>query len=76
MFPAIANDLGTPEGNGVYSLVGHEATTLPVSEGTMVMVEIDDAGTVIDVDPVETERAACDMQSPLKSDVAWCRDED
>lgn len=42
----------------------------------MVMVEIDDAGTVIDVDPVETERAACDMQSPLKSDVAWCRDED
>ena len=41
--------LWTPEGNRVYPLVAHEAKTTPLPEGTMVAVEINEAGAVIDV---------------------------
>ena len=50
----------------VYSLAAHEAKTTRLPEGTMVTVEIDEAGTIVDVHPVETEMAACDKRHHCK----------
>lgn len=58
--------LWTPEGNQVYSLEEHDAKTSPLREGTMVTVEINEAGTVIDLHPVETEVGACDKRHHCK----------
>lgn len=58
--------LWTPEGNQVYSLAGHETKTKQLAEGMMVTVEIDEAGAVVDLHPVETEVAACDKRHHCK----------
>jgi len=58
--------LWTPEGNKVYSLEEHEAKTNHLPEGTMVTVEINESGTVIDLHPVETEVGACDKRHHCK----------
>ena len=58
--------LWTPEGDKVYPLDNHEAKTKQLPEGTMVTVEIDEAGAVIDVHLVETEMAACDKRHHCK----------
>jgi hypothetical protein len=58
--------LWTPEGTLVYSLVAHEAKTAGLAEGTMVTVEIDEGGIVVDVYPVETRIAACDKRHSCK----------
>ena len=58
--------LWTPEGDKVYPLDSHEAQTKNFAEGTMVTVEINEAGAVIDVHPVETEMAACDKRHHCK----------
>ena len=66
--PASAEEvkLWTPDGHKVYSLAAHEAKTVRFPEGTMVTVEIDEAGTVVDVHSVETEQAACDTRHHCK----------
>lgn len=58
--------LWTPEGNQVYSLEEHDAKTNPLPEGTMVTVEINESGNVIDLHPVETEVGACDKRHHCK----------
>jgi hypothetical protein len=58
--------LWTPEGNQVYSLEEHEAKTNRLREGTMVTVEINEFGNVIDLHPVETEVGACDKRHHCK----------
>ena len=58
--------LWTPEGTRVYSLVAHEAKTAGLAEGTMVTVEIDERGIVVDVYAVETRIAACDKRHHCK----------
>ncbi|WP_447984690.1 hypothetical protein [Nitrospira sp. Nam74] len=58
--------LWTPEGDKLYSLEEHEAKTTHLAEGTMVTVEINESGHVIDVHPVETEVGACDKRHHCK----------
>lgn len=58
--------LWTPEGERVYSVVQHETTIRRLPADTMVTIEVDEAGTVIDVHPVETEMAACDKRHHCK----------
>jgi hypothetical protein len=58
--------LWTPEATRVYSLAEHTAKTSRLSEGTMVTVEIDEAGTVVNLHPVETEVAVCDKRHHCK----------
>jgi hypothetical protein len=58
--------LWTPEGNKLYSLEEHEAKTTYLPEGTMVTVEINESGHVIDLHPVETEVGACDKRHHCK----------
>jgi hypothetical protein len=58
--------LWTPEGNQVYSLAEHEAKTNHLPQGTMVTVEINESGNVIELHPVETEVAACDKRHHCK----------
>jgi hypothetical protein len=58
--------LWTPEGNQVYLLEEHEAKTNRLREGTMVTVEINEFGNVIDLHPVETEVGACDKRHHCK----------
>ncbi|MEX5219093.1 MAG: hypothetical protein NW701_14790 [Nitrospira sp.] len=58
--------LWTPEAEKVYSLAEHEAKATQLPEGTMVTVEIDETGTVLDLHPVETEVAACDKRHHCK----------
>lgn len=58
--------LWTPEAETVYSLTEYEAKTAHLPEGTMVTVEVDETGTVVDVHPVETEVAACDKRHRCK----------
>jgi hypothetical protein len=58
--------LWTPEAERIYSLAEHEAKTSLLPEGTMVTVEIDETGTVVDVHSVETEVAACDKRHHCK----------
>lgn len=59
--------LWTPEAERVYSLAEHEAKVGQLPEGTMmVTLEVDEAGTVIDLHPVETEVAACDKRHHCK----------
>ena len=58
--------LWTPEGNQVYSLAEHEAKTNHLPQGTMVTVEINESGNVIELHSVETEVAACDKRHHCK----------
>lgn len=58
--------LWTPEGNQVYSLVEHDTKVEQFPEGTMVTVEVDEAGNVLDLYPVESEIAACDKRHHCK----------
>lgn len=58
--------LWTPEGNRVYSLAEHATKTSQLPEGTMVTVEINEAGAVIEARPVETELSACDKRHHCK----------
>ncbi|WP_447598622.1 hypothetical protein [Nitrospira sp. Nam80] len=58
--------LWTPEAEKIYSLAEHEGKTMQLPEGTMVTVEIDETGTVVDLHPVETEVAACDKRHHCK----------
>ena len=58
--------LWTPEGNKVYSLEEHAAKTTHLPEGTMVTVEINESGHVIDLHPVDTEVGACDTRHHCK----------
>ena len=58
--------LRTPEGDMVDSLAEHETKIGQLPEGTMVTVEIDEAGAVVDVQPIETEVAACDKRHHCK----------
>jgi len=58
--------LWTPEGDKVYPLDSHQDKINHLAEGTMVTVEINEAGTVINANPVETEVAACDKRHHCK----------
>ena len=58
--------LWTPEGNRTYSLEEHEAKTDHLRQGTMVTVELNEYGNVIDLRPVETQVAACDKRHRCK----------
>lgn len=58
--------LWTPEGDKVYSLEEHDAKTNHLPEGTMVTVEVDEYGHVMDLHPIETEVAACDKRHHCK----------
>lgn len=58
--------LWTPEGNRIYSLAEHQTKTDHLRQGTMVTVEIDEAGYVIDLHPVETQVGACDKRHHCK----------
>jgi hypothetical protein len=58
--------LWTPEAERIYSLAEHHAKLMQLAEGTMVAVEIDEAGAVIDLHPVEMEVAACDKRHHCK----------
>ncbi|MGH7233284.1 MAG: hypothetical protein ACREJU_18275 [Nitrospiraceae bacterium] len=58
--------LWTPEGNTVYPLEDHAVKTRSLAEGTMVTVELNEAGKVIDLHPVEDEVAFCDKRHHCK----------
>jgi Zn ribbon nucleic-acid-binding protein len=58
--------LWTPEGNAVYPLEEHEVKTRELEEGTMVRVELNESGQVIDLLPVEDEVAFCDKRHHCK----------
>jgi hypothetical protein len=58
--------LWTPEGNAVYSLEEHEIKARELEEGTMVRVELNESGQVIDLLPVEDEVAFCDKRHHCK----------
>ncbi|HJU06006.1 MAG TPA: hypothetical protein VJ692_12720 [Nitrospiraceae bacterium] len=58
--------LWTPEGNAVYSLDEHEAAAESLAEGTMVTVELNGAGKVIGLRPVENEVSFCDRRHHCK----------
>ncbi|HKN85314.1 MAG TPA: hypothetical protein VJV04_00500 [Nitrospiraceae bacterium] len=58
--------LWTPEGNRTYSLEEHEAKTDQLRQGTMVTVEINESGYVIDLHPVEAQVAGCDKRHHCK----------
>jgi hypothetical protein len=58
--------LWTPEGDAVYALDEHEPKTRNLAEGTMVTVELNGAGQVIDLRPVENEVSFCDTRHHCK----------
>lgn len=58
--------LWTPEDLKVYPLAEHHLPAQQFHEGTMVRVEINEAGQVIGLDPVEAEVAGCDKRHHCK----------
>lgn len=58
--------LWTPEGDKVYSLAEHAAKIQHLPEDTMVTVETNDVGNVVDLHPVESKVAACDKRHHCK----------
>lgn len=58
--------LWTPEGNKTFALEGHEIAIRDLTDGTMVTVEVNEAGQVIDLHQVEAEAASCDKRHHCK----------
>jgi hypothetical protein len=58
--------LWTPEGNKVFPINGPDLTIQDLADGTMVTVEVNEAGRVIDLHRVEAEEASCDKRHHCK----------